>query len=380
MFQASAGAAFLMEDHRTDRRRAGEGSMVALRNGDLLFVYGVFDGGGDASPARLVQRRSSDGGRTWTESVPFLDLPEGTCNLMSVSLARLADGRIGCVYIHKLTPYADDILFIASADEGRTWSEPVSASGRDGLYYVVNNDRLIQLSNGRLLAPYAWHPITEGRHDGHGQCGCFLSDDGGRTWRKGRDRLGVKTEHLRPPVLGGGAAPGRFDEIRAAGAVVQEPGVVELAGGVVLMWARSNAGCAFAARSEDGGDTWSDFIPLSDFSMPCGPQAIYRLPGSKRLVMFYNDRAGVPFGDPEFQWRTPLAVAVSDDEAATWRRLPDLEDNTRNYCYLSACFHQGNAVLSYYESAEEPDADGRLQRRNLRSLKVRIVPLATFLS
>ena len=76
------------------------------------------------------------------------------------------------------------------------------------------------------------------------------------------------------------------------------------------------------------------------------PAAVIACQIQKRIVMFYNDQEGVPFGDPEFEWRTPLSVAVSDDDAATWRRLPDIENNEHNYCYLSACLQgKGRAFL-----------------------------------
>ena len=371
---------FLLEDHRNDNNRSGEGSMVELANGDLLFVYGVFDGGNDASPARLVQRRSKDGGRTWSDRMSFMELPVGTCNIMSVSLQRLADGRLACVYIHKITESVDDILFIVSEDEGATWSKPLSVSGNDGLYYVVNNDRLAQLSSGRLLIPFALHLFAKDTFSGDGKCGCFLSDDGGRSWRHGKKAQGLEPASVPPPILGGGEDEQRFQKILATKAVLQEPGVIELLDGRVLMWARSNTGRAFAALSTDAGESWSEFKPFSDFAMPSGPQALYRLPNSKRIVMFYNDRAGIPFGDGEFEWRTPLSVAVSDDEAATWRRLPDIENNEHNYCYLSACFAKERVALSYYQGVEFAGANRKQGRRNLHSLRVRSMPLSRLLA
>lgn len=370
------GNSFLIEDHTQDKNRSGEGSMVALRNGEILFVYGVFEGGTDDSPAKLVQRRSKDGGLTWSERMPFLDRPAGVCNLMSVSLLRMDDGRLGCVYILKTTPSADEIMFMTSSDEGASWSSPKSMNNGDGLYYVVNNDRLAQLANGRLLAPFALHSLVAGRLDGHGRCACFISDDNGDTWRMGKQAPALRPEHIASPKIVDANGQKVFSEVLANAPVMQEPGVIELLDGRVLMWVRTNAGWAFAANSKDGGETWSDFAPLSSFAMPCGPQSIYRLPDSHRMLMLYNDRAGAPFGESKFHWRTPLAVAVSDDDARTWHRLPDLEDSTHNYCYFSACFHKENVLFSYYVSNEEKDETGNLVRANLHSLKVRVLPLS----
>ena len=49
-----------------------------------------------------------------------------------------------------------------SADEANTWGEPTLCMADKG-YYVVNNDRVIQLSGGRLVAPAAWHRSVAGR-------------------------------------------------------------------------------------------------------------------------------------------------------------------------------------------------------------------------
>jgi photosystem II stability/assembly factor-like uncharacterized protein len=142
-----------------------------------------------------------------------------------------------------------------------------------------------------------------------------------------------------------------------------------------MMWVRSKGGYAYRAHSKDGGETWSPLMAMPEFAMPCGPQSIYRLPGSSRLVMFYNDREGVAFGDPEFQWRTPLCVAVSDDEGATWKRQAQLEDDRVNYCYLSACFFGDQVLLTYYEGTPTTKRpDGSLHRSNLVSMKIKVLP------
>ena len=368
------GISYLLEDHRTDGLRSGEGSAVVLRDGSLLLIYTDFDGNGDFSRGRLVERRSTDGGRTWTDKRVFLDVPAGSINLMSVSLLRLADGRIGCVYIHKLIKEHDDILFMTSADEGRTWSPPRSATGCPG-YFCVNNDRLVQLRNGRLLIPYALHAFENNRFDGRGQCGCLLSDDVGKTWRFSHDRRMIQPGDARVPRLISRAHPDAFERELAGGIAAQEPGVIELADGRVMMWVRSKGGYAYRAESKDGGDTWSALTAIPEFAMPCGPQSIYRLPNSSRWVMFYNDRQGVAYGDVEFQWRTPLCVAVSDDEGRNWKRQAQLEDDRVNYCYLSACFFNDQVLLTYYEGLPTVTLpDGNLRRSNLVSMKVKVLP------
>ena len=43
-----------------------------------------------------------------------------------------------------------------SDDETRTWSEPIACiPEEDGGYYVLNNDRVVQLKSGRIILPVA---------------------------------------------------------------------------------------------------------------------------------------------------------------------------------------------------------------------------------
>ncbi len=371
----------LLEDHRTDGLRSGEGCAVACRDGSIYLLYGDFRGPSDHDRATLVARTSADGGLTWSPPQVVRETPEGGLNVMSVSLLRLADGRIGCVYLDKRSTDDCRPRFCASADEGATWSAPELMVERPG-YYVVNNDRLVQLGSGRLLAPYAYYAPGELVHrtPQGSPCGCLLSDDAGRTWRLGRQEQRILPEHVRRPPLV------RQDDLQteaflaARTIVAQEPGVIELRDGRVMMWVRTNGGFAYRCWSADGGDTWTPFEALSEFTMPCGPQSIWRLPGRQRLIMLYNDRRGVPFGAPEFQWRTPLSVAVSDDEGATWHAHVPLEpDDSVNYCYYSLCFCGDRAVATYYQGVTVADADGVQRRRNLHSLKVKVVEQAFFL-
>jgi sialidase-1 len=364
----------LLENHCTDGLRSGEGCVVECRDGRLCIIYGDFQGPSDHAQASLLKRYSPDGGVSWTEPEVVLRTPPGGLNVMSVSLLRLADGRIGCVYLDKRSTDDCRPRFMASTDETRSWSEPELMVQRPG-YYVVNNDRLVQLSTGRLLAPYAYYEpgqIVRRTEEGS-PCGCLLSDDGGATWRLGKRELRIQPDHvLRPKLVReGDAATGEF--LARKRIVAQEPGVIELGDGRVMMWVRTTGGYAYRCYSTDGGDTWSPLQAITEFAMPCGPQSIWRLPGEERLIMLYNDRQGVPFGAPEFMWRTPLSVAASDDEGANWQRHAPLEvDDSVNYCYFSLCFSGERAVCTYYQGVSTVE-EGVERRRNLHSLKVKVV-------
>jgi hypothetical protein len=358
----------LLEDTRGGGPRAGEGAVVATSEGELLMIYGRFEGPKDEDHATLVSRRSRDGGRTWSDPLTFATTPQGALNVMSVSLLALQDGRIGCVYLLKRSTSDCRPWFTASRDGGRSWS-PAVAMAPQVAYYTVNNDRLVQLRSGRLLAPYA---LYRGE-PGHGECGCFVSDDAGATWKIAPCIAIDKTRITKPRMIDE-KYPAGAEVYRTGDVHAQEPGVIELLDGRVLMWARTTGGYCYRALSSDGGWSWAPFEAITEFSMCCSPQSMARLPASKRIVMLFNDREGLAYASPEFFRRAPLSIAVSDDDARTWRRHGLLEPaDIPSNCYYSICFLGDLAVFTYYEGVRESEADGRPAIRNLASLKLKII-------
>ena len=138
-------------------RRDSEGDFIQLKDGRIMFVYSHFPGGpggaSDHAPAHLAARFSSDGGRSWTTEGVMVVPNEGKLNVMSVSLLRLQDGRIAMFYLRKnsLTDCCPQLRI--STDEGQSWSKPCKVVDEVG-YYVLNNDRVIQLQSGRIVVPW----------------------------------------------------------------------------------------------------------------------------------------------------------------------------------------------------------------------------------
>ena len=83
--------------------RNSEGAFITLKSGRILFAYTRFNGkhGGDNGAAVIAQRHSDDNGETWTKQDKIIIENEGTQNVMSVSLLRLANGRIALFYLKK---------------------------------------------------------------------------------------------------------------------------------------------------------------------------------------------------------------------------------------------------------------------------------------
>ena len=70
-----------------------------------------------------------------------------------------------------------------------------------------------------------------------------------------------------------------------------EPGVVKLKDGRLMMYCRTEAGCQYICHSEDGGETWSPWVPSKLFS-PLGPATIERIPWSGELLCVWCDHSG----------------------------------------------------------------------------------------
>ncbi|NOY78335.1 MAG: exo-alpha-sialidase, partial [Calditrichaeota bacterium] len=138
-----------------DNPRNSEGDFVRLKDGRILFVYTHFTGGtGDESSAYLAGRFSTDDGRTWTSRDTLILPNEGKQNTMSVSLLHLRSGKIALFYLRKNSDTDCVPMMRLSTDEAQTWNDPVPCIREPG-YYVMNNDRALQLKSGRLLLPLA---------------------------------------------------------------------------------------------------------------------------------------------------------------------------------------------------------------------------------
>ncbi len=84
-----------------DQPRNSEGDIIELKDGRLCLIYTRFTGGtSDHATADLAMRTSPDRGKTWSGD-KIVIRREGGNNVMSVSLLRLADGRIALFYLRK---------------------------------------------------------------------------------------------------------------------------------------------------------------------------------------------------------------------------------------------------------------------------------------
>jgi sialidase-1 len=318
-----------LEPDRANPRNS-EGSFVTLKSGRILLYYTSFYGGaGDESPARIVSLQSDDAGQSWSREPRLVIENQAGANVMSVSLLRLHSGAIALFYLVKNNLLDCRPMMQLSTDEAVTWSEPRSVGAAPG-YFVLNNDRVIQLKDGRLVVPVAFHrarasdPKNYRSLDMRGIALWHLSDDEGKSWRE------ADTSWALPARTATG---------------LQEPGVVELADGRLFSWMRTDQGAQFGSYSTDGGKSWSS-PEATALSSPASPASIKRLPGSPDLLAVYNDHSGrFPFPKGK---RTPLVAAISTDGGKTWPRRKLVESDPDGcFCYTAIHFTEDAVLLAY---------------------------------
>ena len=340
-------AVVLNLDPSKDNPRNSEGSFARLKSGRLIFYYSQFYGGAaDESPARIVGIHSDDAGRTWSQPQVILENSAGN-NVMSVSLLRLASGKLAFFYVLK-NSWLDCRPYVRfSNDEGATWSEPTLVVTAPG-YFVLNNDRVVQLSSGRLVVPVAFHrsrfddPHSSKSFDARAITLWYYSDDEGLTWQESASWWAI-------PVRSSSG--------------LQEPGVVELADGKLFSWARTDQGAQFGFTSADRGKVWTAPAP-TEMKSPTSPASIKRLPNSPSLLAIFNDHSGrFPFPAKK---RTPLVAAISMDNGQTWPKAKLIEEDPDGwYCYTAIYFVDDAVLLAYCAGDSKVGGLNRLRIRRI---------------
>ncbi len=317
--------------------RNGEGSFIKLSDGSILFGFTEFIGctREDEENARISAVVSKDSGETWSDRFMLFEKPEGSVNIMSLSFLRMKNGDIGAFYIIKNKNGTDKIVFRRSADDCRTWTEPVNCTDCLEIqdYYILNNDRVIMLENGRIILALARHTIHGGYKDFAPGLICFIiSDDDGETWYK------TETEFPCP-------FKSNIDGY-------EEPGLYVLPDGKIWCYIRTAIGFQFETFSEDNGITWTFPEPNMFFSSACSPMLVKDC--GKYTVAVFNPIPEHSLREESEPWgRTPYVIAVSDDRGVTFKkdRIFYLEDDLDNgYCYPAIYNGDNYFLVAYYHS------------------------------
>jgi len=275
---------------------------------------------------------------------------------MSVSFLRLASGKIARFHAVKRTKWLDcHALMAVSADEGVTWSPPKLVNDAPG-YFVLNNDRVIQTTSGRLIVPLGYHRTRSAADvqfswDSRAITLWYYSDDEGATWQESAQWWAIPA---------------------ASNSGLQEPGVVQVPDGTIYSWARTDLGVQYQFISRDNGLSFSA-PERTTLSSPTSPASIKRLPHTNTLLVVYNDHSGKVPAPTKPERRAPLAVAFSTDNAKTWSPSQLIEDDLSGwYCYTAIHFTDDAVLLAYVAGNDEI---GHLSRLRIRRLPLNLLHL-----
>lgn len=216
-----------------------------------------------------------------------------------------------------------------SKDNAESWSESFEmVPGDFGGRGPVRN-KIIILDSGRWIAPAsneqgAWRAFAD------------YSDDQGKTWQKSEE---IFADLSKPGEINPEFSQIQVSEQSYSGRGVIQPTLWEDAAHQVHMLLRSSEGRIFRSDSPDGGIHW---VPAYPTTLPNNNSGIdlVRDP-SNRLFLVYNP-IGINWGP-----RTPLHLAVSEDNGDTWTDLMTLEDIPGEYSYPAIISDGDKLYITY---------------------------------
>jgi sialidase-1 len=288
-------------------------AIVTTTKGTLLaFCEGRKNNAADAGDIDLLLKRSTDGGRTWSEQqviwndstntcgnpCPVVDEATGTVCLLSTH--NMGDDKEGEI-IKKLSRSTRTVWITRSNDDGLTWSVPENITAttkkKEWGWYATGPGIGIQIKHGphkgRLVIPcdFSYDDSTTIPATGHPSMGShsIYSDDHGISWK-----------------LGGTITP-KMNECQ----------VIEVAdgNGTLLMNMRSyfQRNCRAQAISYDGGITWTAPVDVPALVEPVCQASIVRYAWPNKKT-----KSTMLFLNPASAKRMNMTIRASYDEGQTW--------------------------------------------------------------
>jgi len=294
-------------------------ALIATKNGTLIAICeGRKTGRGDHGDVDLVQKRSTDGGKTWGP-LELIHEEGGTAKVTIGNPCPVVDQDTGTIWL-PFNRENDLVFMLSSTDDGRTWSKPrditTDTKKSDWNWYATGPGNGIQLTRGkykgRLVIPCD-HRVNGDKNDKNnwdkaGRSHVIFSDDHGQTWK-----------------LGGSTDFG-----------MNECAVVELVDGTLMLNSRSYRGkaCRGISLSKDGGETWEPTYDDPALIESICQASFIRYSwltekkNSNGILLFSNP--AVPKG------RNHVTVRASFDDGKTWPHARLICEGSSAYSSLAA--------------------------------------------
>lgn len=300
--------------------------ILALPDNTVLAVAAGRSRVSDWADIRMIMRRSTDGGRTWE---PLSVLIERGQNVADNPVL-IWDAPAKTVHFLHQVNY-ERIYHMASADSGKTWSQPVDITPQLARFQQLYKWNVIapgpghgiQLKNGRLIVPVwlangAPEPSGKGIIHRPSVTTVIYSDDHGKTWHAG---------DILPDVLKN----------------MNETVAVPAEDGGVWFYIRNEEIPGFKiglAYSKDGATNWTKAELHEDLYQPICFSSVLRLsgaPGKSRILFCNPDSRKNPRINKNNPWRARenLTLRLSYDEGRTWPVVRVLEPRASSYSDLA---------------------------------------------
>lgn len=316
-------------------------ALIVAPSGDLLaFCEGRKISWKDHGDVELVMKRSSDGGRSWSNQ-QLVHEEGGEATITIGNPCPVVDRETGRIWLPMCRDNRD-VLMTYSDDDGRSWAKPRDITPqvvREQWSWVATGPGVgIQLRcdplAGRLIIPCDHRDQTPVSDDSRNRCFSHViySDDHGRTWR-----------------LGGVTEPGSY-----------ECQVVELSSGRLMLNARMqqrSKGFRGVSFSNDGGANWSPVIHDQELPDPICQGSIVALPPVQDneqqscQLLFSNPAVWYEPGTDKNRQRRRLTVRLSQDDGDTWPFEKVLYNGAAAYSCLAVL--PDRTVACLYEAGEE---------------------------
>jgi sialidase-1 len=328
--------------------------IVVTAKGSVLAWCEARKTDGDWADIRILLRRSTDDGKTWSEPKQIAEV-EGpvTKNAFSLALKStdpttitynnpvLIAGRDGTVHMLFCIEY-NRCFYQRSNDDGVTWSKPTEVTGTfaafkknyDWKVLATGPDHSIQLKTGRLVVPVWLSTGTGGGAHRPSVTSTIYSDDDGKTWTAGEIAVPCTDEWINP----------------------NETVAIELADGRVMLNVRNESKThrRLVVTSKDGATGWStpkfDEALLEPICM--GGIVRYSLAegGGKNRILFCNpdnlSRADGKEEPGKNRDRKNVSVKLSYDEGQSWTVTKPVEPGPSAYSDIAVS--KAGTILCFY--------------------------------
>jgi len=303
-------------------------SVVITPKGTLLaFAEGRLNANSDQAENKIIAKRSTDSGATWSPLALLADDGENSLN-NPTAVVDQKTGRVFLMY-QRIPAHSKETsksiatglegptiyrnFIVTTDDDGLHWSTPLDVTRTTKHPTVATTIASgpgigIQLTRGqykgRLIIPFNEGPFYKWNNF------AVYSDDDGTTWAVGQN------------------APGNMAGQRSK---VNEVQMVELEDGSVMLNSRQYAGakCRKIAISHDGAVTWS---PITDAPALRDPSCM----GSILRYTFAegNQPGTLLYSGPDAGKRINGTVYLSHDDGQTWPIKKTLEPGSFSYSVL----------------------------------------------